>query len=150
RAGTLDSREDEMTIESWDRVTCDLVAIGCSAGGVEALPRILDKLPRELPAAVLIVQHLPETSPRYLAGLLASTSRLPVDWAEQGARIAHGRVYIAPPDVHLMAAEEHIQLARSARENRARPSIDKLFRSVAAGYGSRAIGVLLTGMLDDG
>lgn len=131
-------------------VTRDLVVTGSSAGGVEALPRVLRDLPRDLAAAVLIVQHLSDASPRYLVDILARASRLPVEWAEQGTRIAHGRVYVAPPDLHLLIVDGHLRLAHSARENRARPSIDKLFRSAAAEFGGRVIGVLLTGMLDDG
>ncbi len=130
--------------------TRDLVVIGCSAGGVEALPRILQQLSPDLGAAVLIVQHMAANNPSYLAGILERTSRLPVAWAEQGARIERGRVLVGPPDVHLLVLEGHAQLTGGARENYARPSIDKLFRSAAASYGSRAIGVLLTGMMDDG
>lgn len=128
----------------------DIVVIGCSAGGVEALPRILQQFPADLPAAILIVQHMAPTHKHYLAEILARTSPLPVAWAEQGARVERGRVLLAPPDVHLLLAEDHVHLNRGARENHSRPSIDKLFRSAAAAYGSRTIGVLLTGMLDDG
>jgi two-component system chemotaxis response regulator CheB len=130
--------------------TRDTVVIGCSAGGVEALPRVLQQLPKGLPAAVFVVQHLAPHGTPHLAGILQRSSQLPVEWAEQGAQISPGRVLVAPPDVHLLLDEHHIQLRRSARENRSRPSIDKLFRSAAAVRGSRVIGVLLTGMLDDG
>jgi two-component system, chemotaxis family, protein-glutamate methylesterase/glutaminase len=130
--------------------TRDVIVIGCSAGGVEALPRILQQLPTDLKAAVIIVQHMAATNPLYLVGILERTSRLPVQWAEQGDRIEHGRAIVAPPDAHLLLSEGHVQLTKGARENHARPSIDKLFRSAAAAYGSRVIGILLTGMLDDG
>ncbi|HEX4417594.1 MAG TPA: chemotaxis protein CheB, partial [Kofleriaceae bacterium] len=130
--------------------TRDVVAIGCSAGGIEALPRILQQLPADLPASVLIVQHLASDGPRYLASMLANRTALRVVWADQGARISPGCAYVAPPDVHFLVADGHVRLTRSARENHARPSIDKLFRSVAAEYPGRALGVLLTGMLDDG
>jgi two-component system chemotaxis response regulator CheB len=133
-------------------LTCtrDIVAIGCSAGGVEALPRILQQLSSDLKAAILIVQHMAPSSTPHLAGILARTSRLPVEWAEQGAPIVQGHVFVAPPDSHLLVNADHIQLTKGARENHSRPSIDKLFRSVAAEYTGRVIGVLLTGMLDDG
>ena len=75
---------------------------------------------------------------------------MPVDWAEQGAKIERAHIYVAPPDAHMVFLDDHIGLTRGARENHSRPSIDKLFRSVAAMYGSRVIGVLLTGMLEDG
>jgi two-component system chemotaxis response regulator CheB len=130
--------------------TRDVVVIGCSAGGVEALPRIVQQLSGDLEAAVLIVQHLAAAQPRYLAEILQRASRLPVAWAEQGAEIAHGRVLVAPPDVHMVISEDHVQLTKGARENHARPSIDKLFRSAAAACGDRVVGILLTGMLDDG
>jgi two-component system, chemotaxis family, protein-glutamate methylesterase/glutaminase len=128
----------------------DIVVIGCSAGGVQALPRILQQLPPDLDATALIVQHLAATGTPYLAGILQRSSQLPVAWAEQGARIERRRVMVAPPDLHLLLVDHHVQLSRTARENHARPSIDKLFRSAAATHGGRVIGVLLTGMLDDG
>jgi two-component system chemotaxis response regulator CheB len=130
--------------------TRDIVAIGCSAGGVDALPRILQQLSPDLGAAILIVQHIAPTSTPHLAAILGRTSRLSVDWAEQGAQIVPGRVYVAPPDAHLLVTDGHIRLTKGARENHSRPSIDKLFRSVAAEYAGRVVGVLLTGMLDDG
>jgi two-component system chemotaxis response regulator CheB len=128
----------------------DIVVIGCSAGGVEALPRILQQLPGDVAAAIFIVQHLAPTGARYLAGILDRLSELPVAWAEQGDEVKPGRVLVAPPDVHLMLYDGHVHLNGGARENHSRPSIDKLFRSAAASYGSRVIGALLTGMLDDG
>lgn len=128
----------------------DIVVIGCSAGGVEALPRIAQQLPPSLDAAVLVVQHLAPTGTPYLVSILQRTSRLPVKWAEQGAPIEHRCILVAPPDSHLVVTDHHLALTKGARENHARPSINKLFRSAAAHYGSRVIGVLLTGMLEDG
>jgi two-component system chemotaxis response regulator CheB len=130
--------------------TRDIVVIGCSAGGVEALPRLLQQLPSQLEATVFIVQHMGTSSPLHLVTILARTTKLPVLWAEQGAAIERGRVVVCPPDVHMLLSERHVQLTRGARENYARPSIDKLFRSAAAVFGSRVIGALLTGMLGDG
>jgi two-component system, chemotaxis family, protein-glutamate methylesterase/glutaminase len=128
----------------------DIVVIGCSAGGVEALPRIVQQLPPALEAAILVVQHLAPTGTPYLVSILQRTSQLRVEWAEQGAPIEHRRIIIAPPDAHLVVSDHHVQLTKGARENHSRPSINKLFRSAAADYGSRVIGVLLTGMLEDG
>ncbi|HSR96077.1 MAG TPA: chemotaxis protein CheB [Kofleriaceae bacterium] len=139
-----------MTDDSMLIQTRDIVAIGCSAGGVEALPRILQQLPGDLEAAVFIVQHMAPSASSHLASILGRASKLPVAWAEQGARTERGRVLISPPDVHMLLSDSHVQLTRGARENHARPSIDKLFRSAAASYGTRVVGVLLTGMLDDG
>jgi two-component system, chemotaxis family, protein-glutamate methylesterase/glutaminase len=139
-----------MTTSPTSSCVRDIVVIGCSAGGVEALPRILQQLAADLPAAVFIVQHMAATNSPYLVGILGRSSRLPVAWAEQGGQVERGQVVVAPPDVHLLVHDSHVQLTRGARENHSRPSIDKLFRSAAAAYGSRVIGVLLTGMLDDG
>ena len=130
--------------------TRDVVVIGTSAGGVEALPRLLAQLPASLPASLFIVQHLSPTHNPYLVEILKRDSPLPVSWAEQGEPIERGHVYVAPPDVHLLFADDHLQLSRAVRENHARPSIDRLFRSAAAQLGGRVIGVLLTGMLYDG
>lgn len=131
-------------------ITRDVVVIGCSAGGVEALPRLLQQLPATFPATIAIVQHMAATENPYLVQILARSSSLPVGWAEQGQRMERGKVYVGPPDVHLLFSDDYFRLARGPRENHARPSIDKLFRSAAATHGSRVIGVLLTGMLDDG
>lgn len=128
----------------------DIVVIGCSAGGVEALPRIVQQLPPDLAGAILVVKHLAPTGTPYLVSILRRTSKVPVRWAEQGARIERGCIIVAPPDTHLILSNCHAQLTKGPRENHARPSINKLFRSAAAGYGSRVIGVLLTGMLEDG
>jgi two-component system, chemotaxis family, protein-glutamate methylesterase/glutaminase len=130
--------------------TRDLIVIGCSAGGVEALPRVLAPLPRDLPATVVIVQHMGPSENPMLVDILRRTSPLPVSWAEQGERFERSHVYVCPPDTHLMFNGDHFRLSGGPRENHARPSIDKLFRSAAAEHSSRVIGVLMTGMLDDG
>jgi len=128
----------------------DIVVIGCSAGGVEALPRIIQQFPPDFEAAILIAQHLAPTHTPYLVTILQRSSRLPLEWAEQGAPVKPGHIVVTPPDLHLVLSDGHIGLTRGARENYARPSINKLFRSAAAEYGNRVIGVLLTGMLEDG
>jgi two-component system chemotaxis response regulator CheB len=130
--------------------TRDLIVIGCSAGGVEALPKLLHPLEPGMPATICIVQHMGPTENPYLVDILRRASKLPVAWVEQGERFARGRVYVCPPDTHLLFTDDHFRLASGPRENHARPSIDKLFRSAAAEHGGRTIGVLLTGMLDDG
>lgn len=128
----------------------DLVVLGASAGGVEALPQLLGQLPGTFAAAVVIVQHLAPRETPLLVHILQRASTLPVTWAEQGDRVLPGRVVVAPPDTHLTVHEEHLHLSSGARENFARPSIDRLFRSAAAYYGPRAIGVLMTGTMTDG
>lgn len=128
----------------------DIVVVGASAGGIEALTTFLGSLPSDLEAAVLVVQHLSPQSTGQLVRLLGRHSALPVVWADQGMPIERGRVYLGPPDVHFLVERSRIALVAGAMENHARPSINRLFRSAAASYGSRVVGVLLTGMLDDG
>ena len=89
----------------------DVVVIGCSAGGVEALPRIVQQLPSDFDASVFIVQHLSPTRTPYLVDILNRSSALPVSWAEQGERVSRYHIYVAPPDVHLIFADDHMVLA---------------------------------------
>jgi two-component system chemotaxis response regulator CheB len=133
-------------------VTRDLILIGASAGGVEALSRICRGLPEDLPAAVLMVQHIAPTSRSMMPAILNRAGRLPARHALDGERIQHGRIYVAPPDRHLLVAEDgrHMLVRRGPQENRTRPSVDSLFRSAAVAAGHRSIGVVLTGLLDDG
>lgn len=127
----------------------DLIVIGASAGGVEALTRLLSRLPVMLPAAICLVQHIMATS--RLVEVLQRGTGLPVQWGEHGDWPRTGEVFVAPAGVHmLLDADGKIALAGGPPENRSRPAINRLFRSAAAHYGSRTIGVLLTGMLDDG
>jgi len=127
-----------------------LVVVGTSAGGIDALPRLLSQLPGTFPASIVIVMHLRARENAHLVHILQRAATLPVQWAEQGERLQKGRVYVGPPDMHLTLLDGHLRLSRGARENFARPSIDRMLRSVAAHHGSRAIAVLLTGMMGDG
>jgi two-component system chemotaxis response regulator CheB len=131
----------------------DIVVIGASTGGTEALRTVVGGLPAQFPAAVLIVMHIGNHD-SILPSLLAGATRLPVRHARDGDLIEPGRILVAPPDLHLLVQRMgdrcHAVLSRGARENHARPAIDPLFRSAAAAYGARAIGVVLTGYLDDG
>jgi two-component system, chemotaxis family, protein-glutamate methylesterase/glutaminase len=145
--GTRDAAEYLVPGRTGNR---DLVVIGCSAGGVEALPRLLSPLPRDFPATICIVQHLAVSENPYLVEILKRTSPMPVSWADQGEKFERSHVYVGPPDHHLLFSDDHLRLSRGPRENHARPSIDKLFRSAAVAHDGRVIGVLLTGMLDDG
>ena len=128
----------------------DIIVVGTSSGGVEALKRLVEALPADLPAAMLVVLHRPADSPSLLTEILRSMSSLDVADADDGEAIVPGRVYVAPPDRHLLIERERVRLTRGPKENRFRPAIDPLFRSAAYGYGPRAIGVVLTGSLDDG
>lgn len=128
----------------------DIVAIGASAGGVEALHALVGNLPAGFPAAVLIVQHLDPRHKSVLAFLLGRHTRLPVQQAVHDEIIRPGTIYVAPPDMHLLVANGRLELSHSKLVHFTRPSIDLLFESVAGAYGDRSIGVILTGSGIDG
>lgn len=128
----------------------DIIVIGASAGGVEALPKLIGSLPQVLPAAVFIVLHIAAQGPDLLPEIISREACLSVAHAIDGETIRRGRVYVAPPDHHLQVDGKHVRLSRGSRENFHRPSIDALFRSAADSYGPRVVGVVLTGYLDDG
>jgi two-component system, chemotaxis family, protein-glutamate methylesterase/glutaminase len=127
-----------------------VVAIGASAGGVEALHVVVSGLPADLPAAVLVVQHLDPHHRSVLAELLGRHAQLGVKQAQHGERIGVGVVYVAPPDMHMLVADDHVELSRSKLVHFTRPSVDLLFEAVAGAYGERAVGVVLTGTGIDG
>ncbi len=128
----------------------DIIVIGGSSGATAPLKAILAALPADLPAAVFIVLHVPARSIGILAMVASAAGRLPVHQAADGMAILPGNVYLAVPDHHLILANGHLLLGRGPRENMARPAIDPLFRSAAAAYGPRVIGVVLSGLLNDG
>jgi two-component system chemotaxis response regulator CheB len=126
----------------------DVIVIGASAGGLQPLQQLLSDLPSDLQAAVFVVLHIGTTS--HFAGILTRTTALPVLQAASGQPIVLGQVYVAVPGVHLLLHDNHILLRRGPRENLSRPAIDPLFRSAACTFGSRVIGVVLSGALNDG
>lgn len=128
----------------------DIIVIGGSSGATVPLKAILGALPGTLAAAVFVVLHVPARSLGLLATVSAAAADLPVHPAEDGMPIAPGHIYLGVPDHHLIVADGRIRLGRGPRENMARPSIDPLFRSAAATYGPRVIGVILSGLLNDG
>ena len=130
--------------------TRDIIVIGASAGGVQALSTVVAALPPKLPAAVFIVLHVPAEPPSVLPHILSRDARMLVNHARNGERIEHGRIYVAPPDQHLLIEGSLIKLVHGPKENLHRPSIDTLFRSAARWAGPRVIGVVLTGARDDG
>lgn len=128
----------------------DIIVIGTSTGGLAALRELVRELPRDLPAAVFIVQHIDPLTPSVLPALLAQSGQLEVAHAMDNEEIRNSRVYVAPPDNHLMIADGRVRLSQGPKENLTRPAIDPLFRSAALAFGGRVVGVLLTGELDDG
>lgn len=128
----------------------DIIVIGASLGGVQALPRLVAALPADLAAAVLIVMHMAAEGSNHLAERLDAVGPLQAAPAVDGEPITPGRIYVAGPDRHLMFEGNRIRVTRGPRESHARPSVDVLFRSAAFRFGPRVIGIVLTGMLDDG
>ncbi len=128
----------------------DIVVIGASLGGVEALPQLAAALPQDLPAAVLVVLHMAPDARNYLAERLDAAGPLSAKPAVNGEPLESGRIYVAVPDHHLMMEGDRVRLTRGPRESHARPAVDVLFRSAAYYGGPRVIGIVLTGMLDDG
>jgi two-component system chemotaxis response regulator CheB len=129
----------------------DIIVIGTSAGGLDALDQLIGQLPAGLAASIFIVQHMaPETSGVALTRRLSRHTTFGAKLAVEGEPFTRGRIYIAPPDNHLLLKKDRLLVRKGARENRNRPGIDPLFRSAAVAHGPRVIGVILTGMLDDG
>jgi two-component system, chemotaxis family, protein-glutamate methylesterase/glutaminase len=128
----------------------DIVVIGASSGGVEALSSLVSQLPADLPAAVFIVLHTLPEAHSLLPAILSRAGPLPAHKADEPDKIEHGHIYVAPPDHHLIVKQGFVRVTRGPHENRTRPAIDPLFRSAAVSYGTRVIGVVLTGYLNDG
>jgi two-component system chemotaxis response regulator CheB len=126
------------------------IVIGASAGGVETLKEVVCQLPADLPAPVFVVLHIPPFVASSLPRILAGAGPLRALHPEDGTRIESGCIYVAPPDHHLLIGGGSVAVKKGPKENRYRPSIDVLFRSAAYVYGPRAIGVVLSGALDDG
>ncbi len=127
-----------------------IIGIGASAGGVEVLTQLVRLLPPDLAAAVLIVLHFPSYGVSVLPDILNRAGSLPAKHAEDGEALQARQIYVAPPDHHLLVDRGRVCLSRAPKENGYRPAIDALFRSAAMAYQQQVIGVILTGMLDDG
>lgn len=128
----------------------DIIVIGASAGGLAALTDLARGLPRDLPAAIFIVVHTSPDNPSVLPQILGRAGPLPAATAVDREPIVPGRIYIAPPDHHLILKRTHVRVARGPKENGFRPAVDPLFRTAAHVHGPRVIGVILSGGLDDG
>jgi len=128
----------------------DIVTLGASAGGVEALQAVVRSIPATIDAAFFVVMHLSAWSRSELPRILSNAGPLPAMHARDDEPIEQGRIYVAPPDYHLVLEDSRTVLWRGPKENRSRPSINVLFRSAAVAYRERVTGVVLSGALDDG
>lgn len=128
----------------------DIIVVGASAGGVEAVSALVADLPADLRAAVFVTVHLPAHSKSALPRILSRKSPLPALQPQDREKIENGRIYVAPPDRHMLIKRGYIRLVHGPRENGWRPAIDPLFRTAARAYGKRVVGVVLSGVLDDG
>ena len=128
----------------------DLVVLGASAGGLEALRVIVASLPADFPAAICVVVHTAPDSPGVIGGILRRAGNLEAVMVRSRQRLDPGTIYVACPDHHIVVEPSKVLATRGPRENRFRPAVDPLFRSAAQAYGPRVIGVILSGGLDDG
>jgi two-component system chemotaxis response regulator CheB len=128
----------------------NIVVIGASAGGVDALQRLCRQLPGDFPGTIFVAQHLSPSARSMLPQLLDRAGPLPALSPGDGHRFAPGHIYVAAPDHHMLVRPDRILMRRGPTENRTRPAVNALFRSAAIAHGSRVIGVVLTGLLDDG
>lgn len=127
-----------------------MVVIGASAGGLEGIKALIAALPKDFPAVLLVVLHIPSDSVSALPQILSRAGPLPARQPEDGETMKPGQIYVARPDHHLIVEGETIGVKKSPRENRFRPSIDVLFRSAAYHHNHRVAGVILSGALEDG
>jgi len=128
----------------------DIFVIGASAGGIASLRALWAALPADFPGSIFAVVHISPESPGKIAEVFERAGPLPVVTPDDGAFIVPGRIYVAPPDRHMLLEGNRVRVVRGPKENRHRPAIDPLFRSAAWAYGPRVVGVVLTGYLDDG
>jgi two-component system chemotaxis response regulator CheB len=127
----------------------DIVVIGASAGGIEAVAEVVSRLPADFPGAVFVVVHFPGSVTSSLPRILSRAGPLPASHAKDNEPIRAGRIYVAPPDCHLTFDNSRLRLTRGPKENGSRPAIDPLFRTAAWSFGPRVVGIVLSGNLND-
>ena len=130
--------------------TRNIIVVGASAGGFEALKTLVKNLPKDLQASIFVVWHIAPDVTGVLPHVLNRAETLPASNAFDGEAIEPGRIYVAPPDHHLLVEKGRVRVTKGPKENRFRPAVDPLFRSAAYAYNNRVIGVILSGALDDG
>ncbi|HKV12155.1 MAG TPA: chemotaxis protein CheB [Thermoanaerobaculia bacterium] len=128
----------------------DILVLGASAGGVQALSQVVHGFPADLPAAVFVVLHIAAHGTSAMPNILSRVGPLPAVHPRDGETIDCGKIYVAPPDHHLIVERGRVRLSRGPSENSYRPAVDVLFRTAANSYGNRVVGAVLTGNLDDG
>lgn len=128
-----------------DQPLRDIVVIAASAGGVQALQKLVGELPADFPASVFAVVHIGAHRPSLLPHLLSKAGPLPAYHPVHGQAIERGRIYVAPPDLHMRLQRDVIHLDRGPKVRHTRPAADPLFQSAAETYGARTVGVVLTG-----
>jgi two-component system chemotaxis response regulator CheB len=128
----------------------DIIVIGASAGGLEALTSLVSELPGTFPASLFVVMHFPPHGISYLPEILRRKGRLPASHPAHGSTFQSGEIYVAPPNRHMLLREHGVVLAAGPRKNGFRPAIDPLFLSAARTFGPRVVGVVLSGSLGDG
>lgn len=128
----------------------DIIVVGASAGGITALSDMLRSIPQNFKATIFVVVHIPPASPSSLPAILTRAGVLKAYHAVDGELIKPGVIYVAPPDHHLLLESNRVLVKKGPKENNFRPSIDALFRSAAYLYGPRVIGIVLSGLLNDG
>jgi len=128
----------------------NIIVIGASAGGLSALKHLVSKLPAATNAAMFVVLHIPAWRSSDLPQILSANGPLPAAHAEHNEPIAPGRIYVAPPDRHMLLEDHRVCLWKGPKENLFRPAINPLFRSAAIAHGAGVVGVILSGQMDDG
>jgi two-component system, chemotaxis family, protein-glutamate methylesterase/glutaminase len=128
----------------------DIIVMGASSGGIEAFIEIVSGLPHDLPAAIFVVLHVSPRGTTKFPEILSRAGSIPAAHACDQGTIRPGRIYVAPPDFHLLLRNGTMRLVRGPKENNVRPAIDATFRTAARTYGPRVVGVVLSGALDDG